>query len=466
MADKIWKLGELEFDSELEYMAASQDLKRIKLIMERHDVAKPAEARAVLKELENSPPFASDYGMKFVEKLEKTAANVGAKNTAKPEHASKAGKKAPAKKEIKEKKVHIITRRNILIGAVIILVLVGAKIAVPYVMPYFTGGTEDEDSVHRNLVLAYAKNQVELKNTFYNYYKNVLGDEAEAASASADEVLASAYCINLADENVSNYTDDQIEEIYVKLITAGELVNNSFNEPQAITDLKATIAQAGAAGLDGDTGDSTDASTPEVSQQVNLLNKMMDYQQRIAAQLTYDYSHFDFSGQEVAEYVEEDMEKIFGQIVYDMELSDSEKEAYYSVFQEKGFFTGAALQRLDSNPVAYNLPDLTPSIKLELEDGTTVDLNCSQQTIAAAASVTYEIHDDKEIGYIVFRGNGAGTGFVQDDDNNSVTTQGDFFLNWNGKITCGEWYYNSAKLGFLVNDEKAGGVQYVYDLVY
>jgi hypothetical protein len=362
----------------------------------------------------------------------------------------------------KEKKVHIITKRNIAIGVVIILLLVGAKFAAPYIMPYFNGEHESKEDVHRNLVLAYAKNQVELKNSFYNYYKNVLGDDAQTATATADETLANAYCINLANENVSDYTDDQIEEIYVKLLTAGDVVNNSFNEPQAITDLKATIAESGAAGLGTDDSESEGVTS---SQQVTLVNKMMEYQQRTAAQLTYNYTHFDFTDAEITEYVEEDMEKIFGYIVYDMKLSDSEKETYFASFEDKGLIADGALQRVDANPVTYQLPDLTPSIKLEL-DGSTLELSCSQQTVAPAASVTYELHDNSKIGYIVFRNNGTGIGFVQDDDGNSVTTQGDFFLNWNGEITCGEWYYNGTNVGFLVNEEKSGGVEYVYDLVY
>jgi hypothetical protein len=76
------------------------------------------------------------------------------------------------------------------------------------------------------------------------------------------------------------------------------------------------------------------------------------------------------------------------------------------------------------------------------------------------------LHNGKKNGYIVFRNNGPGTDFVQDDDGNSVSIQGDVFLNWDGEITCGEWYYNSGKLGFLVSDQKSGSLQYVYDLVY
>ena len=462
MAEKKWKLGDLEFDSEQEYLDASKDLKKIKAIMEKHDITKPAEARAVLKEIAGKPVFVSSYGMKFVEKLEKTAGTKGTDGA--PSGGAK--KETPAKKE---KKVHIITKRNILIGTLIIALLVAAKFVIPMVLPEFQTqeGTEKED-IHRNLVLAYAKNQVELQTSFYNYYKNVLGEEADAALAEANAQLAEAYCINLADENVSRYTDEQIEDIYVKLITAGELVNNSFNEPQSITDLKATIAQSSAAGMPGSETQQTTAgeALADGGSKVNLVNKMMDYQQRTAAQLTHDYSQFHFSDADVKEYVSEDMEKIFGHIIYDMKLSDNEKQTYYDAFLEKGFFDGNTLKRLGTNPVEHNLPDLTPTIKLEKADGSQETLSCSQQTLAPVASVAYELHNGTKEGYLVLRGNGTGIGFIQDSDGNSVTTQGDFFLNWNGTVTVGEWYYNSSQIGFLVNDQRDGGIQYVYDLVY
>ena len=81
MADKKWKLGDLEFDSEQEYLDASRDLKKIKAIMEKHDITKPEEAKIVLKEVTDKPVFASSYGLKFVEKLEKTATGVKAAET-------------------------------------------------------------------------------------------------------------------------------------------------------------------------------------------------------------------------------------------------------------------------------------------------------------------------------------------------------------------------------------------------
>ena len=465
MADKKWKLGDLEFDSEQEYLDASKDLKKIRSIMENHDITKPAEAKAVLKELAGKPVFVSSYGLKFVEKLEKTVAGANEKHP--PSAPDEKKERATQKK--KEKKVHIITKRNIVIGAVIIAVLVAARFVVPLVLPDLAVPEgEQKENVHRNLVLAYAKNQVELQNSFYNYYKNVLGEEAEAALADANGQLAEAYCINLADENVSAYSDEQIEEIYVKLITAGELVNNSFNEPQAITDLKATIATSGAAGMgsgDGDQAAAGEALT-DGSSKVSLVNKMMDYQQRTAAQLEYSYRQFDFSDADVKEYVTEDMEKIFGHVIYDMKLSDSEKQVYYDAFLEAGFFDGSALVRYGTNPVEHNLPDLTPTIRRIYADGSQEQLCCSQQTLAPVANVAYELHEGSKTGYLVLRGNGTGIGFVQDDDGNSVTTQGDFFLNWDGKVTSGEWYYNSSQIGFLVNDQKDGGIQYVYDLVY
>lgn len=461
MEEKKWKLGDLEFDSEQEFLDASKDLKKIKLIMEKHDITKPAEARRVINELSGKQAFVSSYGKKFIEKLEKTAAG-----TAQPANEGKKSKAVPVKKE---KKVHIVTKRNIAIGAVIIAVLVAAKFVVPLVLPQFsTQEGEEKENVHRNLVLAYAKNQVELQSSFYNYYKNVLGEEAEAAMADANGQLAEAYCINLADENVSDYSDKQIEEIYVKLITAGELVNNSFNEPQAITDLKTTIAQSGAAGMPGNDGGEkpADGTAADTGAKVNLVNKMMDYQNRTAAQLTYNYGKFDFSDAEVKEYVAEDMEKTFGHVVYDMKLSDSEKESYYDAFVSAGLIEDSALVRFGTSPIEHNLPELTPGIKLKQAEGAEETIFCSQQTLVPVASVAYELHNGTKDGYLILRGNGTGIGFIQDDDGNSVTMQGDFFLNWNGEITVGEWYYNSSQIGFLVNDQKDGGIQYVYDLAY
>ena len=74
-------MGDLEFDSEQEYLDASRDLKKIKAIMEKHDITKPEEAKIVLKEVTDKPVFASSYGLKFVEKLEKTATGVKAAET-------------------------------------------------------------------------------------------------------------------------------------------------------------------------------------------------------------------------------------------------------------------------------------------------------------------------------------------------------------------------------------------------
>ena len=502
MAEKTWKLGDLEFKSEQEYLDASKDLKKIKIIMQKYDITNPAEARAVLEEIADKPVFASGYGLKFVERLEKTAGGApavkiagqkgaaggpggqaakppketGLQKETKPQKEAKSQKEAKAKKEAKpqkdkkKKKVHIITKRNILIGMVIIVLAVGAKFLVPVVWPQFSGESGGQtETEHRNLVLSYAKNQVELQRSFYNYYKNVLGAEAEAATASANEVISNAYCINLVNENVTDYSDAQIEEVYEKLTTAGELVNNSFNEPQAITDLKAEIALSGAAGQPGSDLDedvSSGDALPESGSKVSLVNRMMDYQQRVAAQLTYGYSQFDFSESDVQEYVAEDMERIFVHVIYDMQMSDSEKETYYNAFLENGFFSGASLVRLGTNPVERNLPDLTPTIRVRVADAAEVTMSCSQQTLAPVASVAYELHAGKKSGYLIFRRNGNGTGYVQDDDGNSVTAQGDFFLNWDGEITSGEWYYNSAQIGFLIGDEKSGGVQYVYDLEY
>ncbi len=469
MADKKWRLGDLEFDTEKEYLDASADLKKIKEIMRRHDTATPAGARAALKEIRGKQAFSSSYGQKFVEKLEKTAGASGP--AAISESGSKNGgqgsRPAPPPKE-KKKKVHIITKRNIAIGLVIIVLLVAARFVIPMVAPGLFGGQEATgDEKHRNLVLAYAKNQVDLQRDFYNYYETILGQDSDAARASANARLSEAYCINLADEDVEAYSDQQIEDIYVKLITAGELVNDSFNEPQAITDLKSEIARATAGLADSGQADVPQAEpVTEADVKVGLVNRMMDYQQRTAAQLAYGYRMFDMTDAEAEEYAAEDMEKIFKYVIYDMTLSDSEKESYYDLFLSSGFFNGDTLSRIDSSPVRYNLPDLTPAIKILGADGTETAVECSQQTLAPAACVAYELHAGGKEGYMLFRGNGTGIDFVQDDDGNSVVTQGDFFLKWDETETAGEWYYNSAKIGFLVSDQKAGGVQYVYDIEY
>lgn len=483
--DKKWKLGDSEFDTEEEYLDASKDLMKIKLLMDRYDTNTQAGAKAVLEEIEGKPVFVSSYGLKFVEKLEKTAKGSSASEKLVDDAMSimrkdsdssgKSGKRTKQKnRSKKEKKVHIITRRNIAIGAVLIALLVLAKIFVPDYISGFMEKKAGQETVHRNLVLAYAKNQVELQNSFYNYYKNVQGEESDVAKTAANDILTSSYAINLANEDVANYSDDQIEEIYVKLMTAGDIENNSFNEPQAITDMKQTVALSVSAGQPGSislggslqedpviTDDSTEAAT-----KVSLVNKMMDYQQRVAAQLSYNYSQLDFTETEIKEYVTEDMEKMFGHIVYDMELSDSEKEMYYNAFLQTGFFNGTTLVRLGTNPIEHNLPELTPTIRIKGEDGKEQEMTCSQQTIAPVASVAYELHSGKKNGYLMFRGNGTGIDFVQDDDGNSVIAQGDFFLKWDGELLTGDWYYNSTQIGFLVNGKKSGGVQYVYDLKY
>ena len=72
MAEK-WKLGDLEFDTEKEYQEAAQDLKKIKVLMDRFDTTKPDGARKALEQIKGKHVFVSSYGMKFVEKLEKTA---------------------------------------------------------------------------------------------------------------------------------------------------------------------------------------------------------------------------------------------------------------------------------------------------------------------------------------------------------------------------------------------------------
>lgn len=460
MADKTkkWKLGDLEFDTEQEYKDATQDLKKIKEIMDAHDITKPGEAKAVLDELKEQPKFLSAYGEKFVEKLEKTAEPLN--SSKKQPKKSKTQSPAKGKKPAKENKVHIITKRNIIIGVVIIALLVLVKLFVPGIMDK----KSEDEQIHRNLVLAYAKNQVELQNSFYHYYKDVLGEADEAALTAANNVITNAYEMNLADENVIKFSDKEIEEIYVRLLAAGDIEGQGFNEPQEITDLKMKISQTSAGNVAG--GEGAQGEEAEKDLQVGLINSLMDYQHRMATQLDYSYRQFGFDQADVAEYVTEDMEKIFGSVIYDMELTDVEKEAYYGDYYARGFFDGNSLVRLSTNPIEHALPDLTPTIRIVKMDGKTEEVTCSQQTLAPVASVAYELHAGNKKGYLVFRNNGSGSDFVQDDDGNSVTMQGEVFLNWDGQVTVGEWYYNSLQLGCMVGDKRELNIQYVYEIKY
>ena len=95
MAEK-WKLGDLEFDTEKEYQEAAQDLKKIKVLMDRFDTAKPDGARKALEQIKGKHGFVSSYGMKFVEKLEKTA-GVGSASQATKKTPAAAGKKQQKK---------------------------------------------------------------------------------------------------------------------------------------------------------------------------------------------------------------------------------------------------------------------------------------------------------------------------------------------------------------------------------
>ena len=170
--------------------------------------------------------------------------------------------------------------------------------------------------------------------------------------------------------------------------------------------------------------------------------------------------------EEQKNWIAEDMEKIFGSVIYDMALQPSEKEMYYGTFRNNGLLTSDDLVRFDTNPVLYNLPDLTPTIELTFGTNEKQTISLSQQSIAPVASVAYELHTDRNKGYLIFRNNGAKTDYVQDDDGNSVVTQGDFLLKWEDTIVIGDWYYNSLKIGLIVNDQKAGNIEYVYDLKY
>ena len=74
MEERKYKIGNMEFQSEAEYMSAASDLKKIKALTENYDISNPAQAQKILAEIYSRPNiFKSDYGKRFVSQLERTA---------------------------------------------------------------------------------------------------------------------------------------------------------------------------------------------------------------------------------------------------------------------------------------------------------------------------------------------------------------------------------------------------------
>ena len=514
MAD--YRIGDLKFDTEEEYRAAKADLERIKDIMSSFDTKSKDGAKAALDSLSGEPGFESDYGRKFIEKLQRTAGtdmtsqvegkdkssqvkNEGKEKTA-PGNNKGTDKSALRKNKgtgkaasgnnkgtdkngrVKSRQtdkgtkksgssVHIITNRNIIIGAVAVLIIAAVVLIVR-----FSGLGKNEESKSknemRNLVMAYAADQVELKSELYNYFLNVQGEDEARAAALAESTISDVYAMDVSVLDLEKMSDEYIGNIYTVLVNAGEIENGAFNEPDSVTELKKKIQIAKAAGSGENSaraGDSDitydEPANTEDSLKVNLLNQLMDYQQRIASALNYEYSHFGMDSTEVSEYVIEDMEHMFDKVLYDMTLSEEEKIMYFDTLAARGFFAGGNLVRFSSDPAVYELPDLTPSVNL-VTGGEKIRLTCIQESVAPVYSVAYRLTDGVDEGYLMFRSNENMSVVLNDDSGNGTFIQGEVLLNWNGKTTIGEWYFNSGNIGFAIGDDLGDGVEYIYEIVY
>ncbi len=249
-------------------------------------------------------------------------------------------------------------------------------------------------------------------------------------------------------------------------------MNGAYQEPPEVTAMKKLIEDARATGLMASevsedntpaAGSPNDEETAAVK--VSLINQLMDYQYKTAEALAYEYSRFSLDDGEVEEYVEEDMEKMFGSSIYYMELTEEEKLMYYDSFMERGLFSNRRVKRFSSSPAEYLLPELTPRIMVTL-DGTEEELHTIQESIAPVASVAYRLLGRGGEGYLVLRGNADESSILLDSFDEQTYIQGDFLLNLNGIVTMGEWFKDGMEIGLLVDGNRAGRISNVYELVY
>lgn len=480
---KKYKLGDLEFESEEEYREAAGDLKRIKSLMAKYDVSDPGQARRILASIKAHPQtFRSPYGKKFIEKLEKASASMDAlaftaENTAKKPQTGRqetqVKEKPPKEKRVKEKrprkqkepqadgqqkgKLQIFTVRNFVIGIVVIVGIVAFSLAAPRLFSLNDGSNNNND-IKRTMVTAYAKGQADLKSQLYTYYFNVVGEAEEEAKKDAEEGMKK-YVMDLSDRTISAMTDDEIKDVYQQLVDGGDIQNNSFVEPAAITVLKEKLQ---AAGLANQTGNGVEGETAIVA----AVNNMMDYQERLYYSLFRNYSLLNDKADDCEAYANEDLTAMFGDIVYDYKMSEDDKKTYYESFVKKGLIKDNQVVRFSTDPTAYNLPDLTPAIEVSIKGGEARAFRTSMISYAPAASVFYEIYSDKEKGYICFRNNGDKSKYIQLDEDTSVTAQGDFFILIGDESYSGDWFYNKQDIGLLMNGDKDSKISYVYDLTY
>ena len=487
---KKFKLGDLEFDSEQEYREAAGDLKRIKSLMAKYDISDPSQARRILASIKAHPQtFRSPYGKKFIEKLEKTSGSMdalafttdttrkipkaGRQENPYNENSSKETSKEKRSKEKKVKeqkprkqrkangqatdKIQIFTIRNFIIGVIVIVGIVAFSLAAPRLFS-LNNGSDNNNDIKRTMVTAYAKGQADLKAQLYTYYFNVVGEAEEEAKKDAEEGMKK-YVMDLSDRTISTMTDSEIKDVYQQLVDGGDIQNNSFVEPSAITVLKEKLQ---AAGLANQTGNGVEGETAIIA----AVNSMMDYQARLYYSLCRNYSMLDFKADDCEAYANEDLTAMFGDIVYDFQMSEEDKKAYYESFVKKGLIKDNQVVRFSTDPTAYNLPDLTPAIEISIKNNTAKAYRTSMISYAPAASVFYEIYSDKEKGCICFRNNGDKSRYIQLDEETSVTAQGDFFILIGNDSYSGEWFYNNQDIGLLMDGDKDSKISYVHDLTY
>lgn len=480
--EKKYKLGELEFETEQEYREAAMDLKRIKGLMDKYDVENPEQAKKILLSVRAHPDtFRSPYGQKFVAKLEHTAGVAPAPHTGSstPSPAGdgtepkKRGSKIKKEKKQKEKrpaknreknpdgtgkeKFQIFTPRNFAIGVVIVACVVVFSVFAPRLFSMNNSGDSNGD-IRRNMVTAYANSQAELKMQLYTYYYNVVGQTEEEAQKDAEEGL-SHYVMDLSDRTVSRMTDSEISDIYGRLVEGGDIQNNSFVEPSEITVLKDKLL---AAGLSGNSGNGVEGETAVEA----AINSMMDYQYRVYSSLCYQYSLLGNSKEDAQAYANEDMESMFGEVIYSYQMGIDDKQSYFDSFIKRGLIKDNQIVRFSSDPTAYNLPELTPSIEVSFSGEEAKQYQCSMISYAPAASVFYEIQAGKKTGYLWFRNNGGNTNYITLDDETSVTVQGDFLMVIGSETHSGEWFYNRQNIGIKINGDTSSLISYVHDLTY
>ncbi len=458
-----YKLGDLEFETEQEYNDATSDLKRIKALMGEYNVNTKEDALKVLEILKGEEQFKSDYGKKFLDRLEKTG---GINRKMEPQNASavksdkpKSGEKSIHKKRRsgKGKGIHIITKRNIIIGVAILIILVIVKFATG-----ISFNRDETTETKRRMVLLYAQEQVDLKGELREYYKKTDGVDSDTALDKADTFITDNYVLNLTAENVYDLGDEEISGIYVKLLTGGDLDANGFNEPQSVTNIKAEINKVLAAGaMSQDTGD----EEVSVDTVVSVINKVVEYQYKVYKELSYGYTLLGIGKDEAGQMAEDDIEQMFGHVIFDSILNDSEKEAYYNDFAKKGLVRGNGIVEFGSDPEKASLPNLNPRVDISIPGGN-YNAECIQITPAVGASVAYVLEANGKEGAMVFRNNGDDSQYIQIEGDNSVTLQGDFFIYIEGTLVTGEWYYDGNKTGLFIDDKPGYSISNVYELSF